>query len=38
MTLSMHTQSYKAYLAYLEVSAISNTNVDVDVLLIILAH
>jgi len=32
----MHTQSYKAYLAYLEASAISNTNVDVDVLLLFL--
>jgi len=31
----MHTQSYKAYLANLEATGIGNTNVDVDVLLVI---
>ena len=34
MTWSMHTQSYKAYLANLEASAISDTNVDVNALLV----
>jgi len=31
----MHTQSYKAYLAKLEATGIGNTNVDVDVNVII---